>query len=144
MIFRSSEIYRNPESIKHYKTVKVVGLEALERDCPLCRPGWVDQDVCDLNLNHFMIVDNQAPYDVWDMRPVRRHKMLVAKRHILSVSDMNRDEVSEMIRAIKTYTDAGFFIFLKPRNLDIMSVHHWHMHFIETENKKLKVDVTYS
>src|SRR3990167_7791088 len=87
------------------------------------------------NLKHFWIVDNVFGYDMWDSSGVVEHIMLVPKRHIESISQLNSNENQEFIDNLGLYEKKGYSIYARSHSNSRKSVAHQHTHFIKTDNK---------
>lgn len=120
----------------HYRATKKVMKKAT--GCGFC--AFDDDDkkneiVEDYEL--FWLVKNIFPYDIWDDQGVTDHLMLVPKRHIDSVGDMNDKELLEHSRILGVYDKLGYSIYARSSGNVIKSVVHQHTHLIKLDGKEM-------
>lgn len=100
--------------------------------CPFCN----NQVEIVENAKYFLVVKNGFPYDFWEFMNVLDHLMVIPKRHILSIAELNDKERSEWVSLVADYESHGYNIYLREKENTTKSVPHQHTHLIKTSNKK--------
>jgi ATP adenylyltransferase len=89
------------------------------------------------DYEYFWLVKNIFPYDIWDDQGVVDHLMLVPKKHIDSIGDMDEKELLEYSKILAVYDKAGYSIYARSSSNVIKSVAHQHTHFIKLDGKEM-------
>lgn len=106
-------------------------------DCTFCTFKKNDQQVLKEH-RYFLEVENIFPYSLWDSSRVTEHAMLVPKRHVTSLSQLNADEAKQYVALISKKEEQGYDIFSRGHNSNMKSVPHQHTHLIKTNGRKIK------
>jgi len=120
----------------HYRAVKKTRTKS--SGCGFC--GFDDEDKKDeliKSFKHFWLVKNIFPYDFWDDQGVSDHMLLVPRRHIDSVGDMNDEESVEYAKILGTYDKLGYSIYARSSGNVIKSVVHQHTHLLKLDGKEI-------
>lgn len=80
-----------------------------------------------------LIIRNRFPYSHWDMFNVVDHIMLIPKRHLVSLTELNEAEKLEYIRVLGEYEDQGYSIYARSFDSGMRTVGHQHTHLIKTD-----------
>ena len=118
-----------------YRAIKKIA--KANTGCGFC--GF-DSDKKDEVLKHyeyFWLVKNIFPYDIWDDQGVIDHLMLIPKRHIDSIGDMDNKELLEHSKIIGIYDQLGYSIYARSSSNIIKSVAHQHTHLIKLDGKEM-------
>lgn len=100
---------------------------------------------CDLEKNrreivseskHAFVIRNDFKYDLWELRRVVDHLMIIPRRHVRSLSELSAEERSDIMEFMAEYASQGYDVYA--RSVD--SVHrtvplHQHTHLIKTNGK---------
>jgi ATP adenylyltransferase len=127
-------------------------LKKIEEDgvCPFCVPYLKKYHTEPIlkTTKYWTLTYNQNPYD-----GSKIHLLLIAKRHIIKLSDINKDESIDLINLIKwsekKYKIPGGTFLMRFGDTDYTgsSVCHLHAHIISggkrIKDKELKVRVAY-
>ena len=106
--------------------------------CRFC--GFQDQSRKDEileNHKYFWLVKNIFPYHIWDDQNIEDHIMLVPKRHIISIGDMNDDELLEYSKVIGKYDKLGYSVYARSAQNTLKSIPHQHSHLLKLDNKEI-------
>jgi diadenosine tetraphosphate (Ap4A) HIT family hydrolase len=85
----------------------------------------------------FWLVENIFPYDIWDDQGVSSHVMLVPKRHVESLGDLNPEELVEYSGLLGEYDKLGYSIYARSFKNVSKSVPHQHTHLIKLDGKEI-------
>lgn len=88
-------------------------------------------------FEHFRLAHNQFGYDIWEGCKVREQYMIVPKRHLLSMNEMNRDERAEYIDLICAYESEGYSLYTRSPDNITKSVPHLHTHLLKLDKKRI-------
>lgn len=86
---------------------------------------------------YFWLVNNIFSYDIWDDQGVIDHLMLVPKRHVDSLGDMNDEELLEYSKILGAYDKLGYSIYARSSGNVIKSVLHQHTHLLKLDGKEI-------
>lgn len=106
--------------------------------CQFCEFTEKSQQTIAHKKTH-LIIKNIFGYDIWDDNDVVDHLMIVPKRHIVSISEMNKNEQTEYIQTISQYEKKGYSVYARaPQNIS-KSIVHQHTHLIKLGEKRKKI-----
>lgn len=97
--------------------------------CALCEHAF---NAIIAQTDHFLILDNIAPYDWWDRQHVDTHYLLIPKTHVMHFHEFSGDALSEYMELITLYEKSGFSIYSRAQQNTIRSEAHLHTHLIKT------------
>ena len=80
-----------------------------------------------------LVAENRTFYDVWEMRKVTDHLMVIPKRHVHTLSELNDKESLSIMKLIAKYEEQGYNVYARGAHNTQRSVHHQHTHLIKTE-----------
>lgn len=102
--------------------------------CHFCHPGTETEAlVHDGKLAY--IIPNRTFYDQWELRKVTDHLMIIPRRHVASLGDLDTAERNEIIDLIAEYEARGYEIYARSPSSTTRSQAHQHTHLIKAENK---------
>ncbi len=85
---------------------------------------------------HAYVIDNRTHYDQWEMSRVTDHLLLIPKRHVLHLHELNQAERTAIINIIAEYEGLkGYEIYARSPHSRTRSVAHQHTHLIKTNHK---------
>lgn len=105
--------------------------------CNFCGFDDLKKDEVIKEYKYFWLVKNIFPYDIWDDQGVTDHLMLIPKRHIKSIGDMNDAELLEHSKILGIYEDLGYSIYARASSNVVKSVVHQHTHLLKLDNKEI-------
>ena len=121
----------------HYrKTRKVYTGFPKPEVCNFCDPETLANAVYE--TEHAYIVPNRVFYDVWELRDVADHLLVVPKRHVKSLSQLNTPERAAIMDVISDYEGRDYNIYARSVDSKQRSVAHQHTHLIKTTEAKRK------
>ena len=129
-------MYRTRKRIRQYnprRTRKQLNLGT--KACPFC--VLPDKQIVETGKS-MLVIKNIFPYQFWDFMKVTEHLMVVPKRHVDSISQLNRDEKHELIEVLADYQGRGFNMYGREKGNVIKSVPHQHTHLLKCDSKTAK------
>lgn len=106
-------------------------------ECQFCGPEMSGRQLSD-RLQHAWLVKNRTFYDIWEMQDVEDHLMVIPKRHVTQLSELNTDERLEIMQVLADYEVMGYNIYARGVASNRRSQHHQHTHLIKIKNKTPK------
>lgn len=85
------------------------------------------------------VVPNLTKYDLWELYEVTDHLLLVPKRHVIHLNELDDKEKLEFINTLSKYEADGYSIYSRSSGSNTRSVDHLHTHLIKTSNKQLRL-----
>ena len=117
--------YHNRKAWKQYKSFPTATA------CPFCDPKERHERII-LENQHAYVIDNRVHYSQWELRAVTDHLMVIPKKHVGSLAELDAAEQAGVIALIARYESQSYDVFARsPRSLS-RSVHHQHTHLIKT------------
>ncbi|HVW23341.1 MAG TPA: HIT domain-containing protein [Candidatus Saccharimonadales bacterium] len=107
--------------------------------CPFC-PGGSHEPALH-ETKHHMIVPNYIPYDVWEMRRVTDHLMIIPKRHVRSLGELTDEEQLDHIQLMAEYETKGYNVYARGVASHQRTIEHQHTHLIKTSDKQAHVQI---
>ena len=81
-------------------------------------------------FEHFVLVENLFPYQIWDGFEVEKHLLLIPKRFTETISDFSQTERKEYFEILSKYEAQGFSIYARAAQNARKTVKHQHTHLI--------------
>ena len=131
-------MHAGPSSRKRssHKTY-VTHLSTNDKACIFCDFSLKDAQVLHA-YQHFWLVKNIFPYDIWDDNDVVGHMMIVPKRHVVSLSELRSPESTELFTIIASREKDGYSLYARaPQNI-AKSILHQHTHLIKLGKTRKK------
>lgn len=107
------------------------------KKCDFCTFSTNDKQIIK-GYEYFWVVRNIFGYDIWDSYKVKKHLMIVPKRHVRDLGEFSLNETTEYMRLVKTYEKQGYSSFTRSYQAGSRSVAHSHTHLIKTGGKPLR------
>lgn len=85
---------------------------------------------------HARIVPNRVFYDLWELRRVIDHLMIIPKRHVRSLQELTEAERLDVMALMAEYEAAGYNVYARALSSKQRSVAHQHTHLIKTVDKQ--------
>ena len=123
------QMYHLPRTYKRYKQ----GLRPTTI-CPFCDPAEIDYRLQE-QTEHAYIMPNKVVYDVWEHHRVLDHLLLIPKRHVGVMNELNDAELLDIARLMAKYEAAGYSVYARSNINPRRSVKHQHTHLIKIAAK---------
>ena len=106
-----------------------------DTDCIFCHPKTANITE---NSQYFYVIENIFPYSIWDFYRLKKHLMLVPKRHVAGLSDLDEAEAKAGMKLLQKYEQAGFNIYARHPKSPVKTIVHQHTHLIKPTGKEQK------
>lgn len=103
--------------------------------CPFCDHARIKERIV-AETEHAFIVPNRTFYDLWEFRDVTDHLLVLPKRHVRSLADLNDAEKLDIMIIIGDYESRNYNVYARSIDSIQRSVPHQHTHLIKTTDKK--------
>jgi diadenosine tetraphosphate (Ap4A) HIT family hydrolase len=129
--------------VHHYrKTIKVYRARKDPHNCPFCLPETLAKAVYE--DKHVYVLHNLTKYDLWELFDVQEHLLVVPKRHVEALTQLDAEERTSLINVIADYESRGYSIYARGVGFVNRSVNHQHTHLIKTSNRRPKLAVFFT
>jgi len=108
--------------------------------CPFCDPAEIDYRLIE-QTDHAYVVPNQTSYDIWEHHKVLEHLMVIPKRHVGHLGELNDTELLDVMRLIAKYEVKGYSVYARGTTSPRRSVKHQHTHLIKIDTKLPRVSL---
>ncbi len=126
-------MYRTRKNTKAYKPAsQKKKLEAGIKACPFCNPKA--REIVEQGKFSY-VTKNTYGYQYWEFMGVADHLMIVPKRHVEGLSDLNSAERNEIMDTISRFEAKGYNVYAREKNNPVKSVPHQHTHLLKTDNR---------
>ena len=85
---------------------------------------------------HAFIVPNRVFYDLWELRTVTNHLLVIPKRHVRSLSELTKAERLDIMNVLADYEGNDYNVYARAVNSLQRSVAHQHTHLIKTGTRQ--------
>ena len=119
------------------KARKIYNKRRSFEDCPFCGRALKEKGLIEFKYSY--IVPNLTKYDFWELYDVVDHLLLLPKRHVQHLNELNDSEKLEIISKIAEYEANGYSVYARSQDFNARSEEHQHTHLIKTTNKKMKM-----
>ncbi|HEX4662651.1 MAG TPA: HIT domain-containing protein [Candidatus Saccharimonadales bacterium] len=103
--------------------------------CPFCDHQQIKDRVV-AETEHAFIVPNRVFYDLWEFRSVTDHLLVLPKRHVRSLGDLNDAEKLDIMNILGEYESKNYNVYARSVDSVQRSVPHQHTHLIKTTDRK--------
>ena len=100
--------------------------------CPFCAPETLANAL--VTTDAYYIVPNLTKYDLWESHDVEHHLMIIPRRHVESLADLDNHEMLEIMKKIADYEHNGYSVYARGVGFSMRSVKHQHTHLIKASN----------
>jgi diadenosine tetraphosphate (Ap4A) HIT family hydrolase len=104
-------------------------------DCNFCEFSK-DSDQVIAESPNFWIVKNIFGYDIWDNMDVIDHLMIVPKKHMTSLAELDVTQLQEYSQLLAKYEAEGYSFYARASTNKAKSVAHQHTHLLKLGNKQ--------
>lgn len=120
----------------HYrKTRQKYKSHAPAQTCDFCDPKRQAAQVI-AETKHAFVIDNRTHYDQWEMSRVLDHLLVVPKRHVLHLNELQAAERADIMDILADYEGTKHYeIYARSPISATRSVAHQHTHLIKTDHK---------
>lgn len=105
-------------------------------DCSFCDTDLAPRAV--RTTEHAYIIPNRVPYDLWEMREVTDHLMIVPRLHAESLAVLSQEAKLDIMLLLAEYEQKGYNIYARATTSTVRSVPHQHTHLIRTGHKRAR------
>lgn len=91
---------------------------------------------------HALVIPNRVSYDVWEMRDVVDHLMIVPRLHVENLAALSDAAKLDVMQLIGEYEQKGYNIYARATTSTVRSVPHQHTHLIKTGHKHARATLT--
>lgn len=109
------------------------------KSCPFCDYAEPNQIVKSTKYSY--IVPIKHKYDIWENHSVLDHLLVIPKRHVKSLTNLNNDEKLDAINLYSEYEKQGYNIYGRGKGAVRRTVEHQHTHLIKLDPKQPKMSV---
>lgn len=119
----------------HYrKTRKVYSSYPKPQHCDFCDMAKTPNRIVETS-QHAWVIRNRVSYDVWELRDVTDHLMVVPKRHVSSLAELSDSEKLGIMNIMAQYEAEDYNVYARSARSISRSVEHQHTHLIKTGHK---------
>lgn len=122
-------MFHYPKTLKEYK--KNLG----PASCPFCSEEEIHDRII-AETKHAYIIPNKTSYDLWEVRTVEDHLLVIPKRHVRSLKELNAEERADIMDILADYEDKSYNVYARGKISNVRSVVHQHTHLIKTNQKE--------
>lgn len=102
--------------------------------CDFCNPDDMKPRIV-FESSHCFVIPNRVFYDVWELRDVIDHLMVIPKVHAMTLQELSSEAKLDLINVISKYESEDYNIYARTPNSATRSVVHQHTHLIKTKNE---------
>ena|SRR3989344_6630796 len=104
--------------------------------CAFCEGDLVGRKVAE--TEHAFVVPNRTFYDLWELRTVTDHLLVVPKRHVRSLNELTKKERADIMDVLCDYEAKNYNVYARAKRSKQRSVDHQHTHLIKTHDKQAR------
>ncbi len=104
--------------------------------CVFCETDLAGRKL--LETAHAYVVPNRVFYDLWELREVTDHLLVVPKRHVRSLNELNQKERADIMDILCDYEAQNYNVYARAVQSKQRSVEHQHTHLIKTHDKRAR------
>ncbi len=108
--------------------------------CAFCEDDMAGRKVAENKYAY--VVPNRTFYDLWELRSVTDHLLLLPKRHVRSLSQLTKKEREAVMDMMCEYEGKNYNIYARGINSKQRSIDHQHTHLIKTHDKQARGSLT--
>lgn len=132
-------MYRSRKTTKAYNPNKQRKLNASgSQACPFCE---LDERAVFSDTGTMRVMANKFPYEYWDNHGVIDHLLMVPKRHIESLDELNDAEKLDAISLMAKYEAAGYSVYWRAKSNGERTVPHQHTHLIKVNKVSPRLSI---
>ncbi|HEY5140669.1 MAG TPA: hypothetical protein VIJ25_15350, partial [Methylococcales bacterium] len=119
----------------HYrKTRKAYAAFPKPVHCAFCDPVEMGAKAVQ-ETKYAYVIPNRTFYDLWELREVRDHLLIIPKGHVGSLADISDAAKIDIINLIAQYERTDYNVYARAVTNKHRSIEHQHTHLIKTGNK---------
>lgn len=84
---------------------------------------------------HCFVITNRVFYDVWELRDVTDHLLVIPKEHAMTLQDLSPEARLDIMNVFALYEAQHYNIYARSPASITRSVVHQHTHLIKAENR---------
>ena len=101
--------------------------------CPFCDHIEMKPRIL-YETEHCFVIPNRVSYDIWELRDVLEHLLLIPKQHCKNFGELSADARHEIMDAIASYETNSYNIYARTETNTNRSIPHQHTHLIKTND----------
>lgn len=123
---------------KAHKTYRKLNKTTKQRGiCTFCDPA--NQPNIIYETDHSFILPNRTPYNIWELHNVIDHLLVMPKRHVHSLSELDEVELADIMKILAKYEGDGYNVYARAKGSIRRSVYHQHTHLIKIDPKEPRI-----
>jgi hypothetical protein len=107
--------------------------------CSFCEDDLIGRS--ERMTEHVYVMPNRVSYDVWEMRNVVDHLLVIPRKHVTSLQELSDEAKLDIMNILGEYEAQGYNIYARGFGSGQRSVAHQHTHLIKTHPKKARAVV---
>jgi ATP adenylyltransferase len=125
----------------HYrKTHKIYSGYPKPESCDFCQFERTQAETNTV-FQHCVVLPNRTFYDVWELRDVVDHLLVVPKAHVESLAQLAPAARHEIIDVIANYEAQGYNVYSRAPGSPQKSVLHQHTHLIKIGDRAARASL---
>jgi len=129
---------KSRKEVKAYRRYYRQKASTRREECEFCTmtaaaPQFVTES------KHFKVIRNLFPYSLWDDHAVADHLLLIPKRHIDRLSDLETHEMTEFFLVLGQYEADGYNLYARAPHSIQKSIVHQHTHLLKPAGKRKRL-----
>jgi len=135
--FATLTMWRHPETqraynLDHKQEVEATSVGIASAACRFCNFELGQEGVLEAQPG-FTVVAAKYPYDHWDAREVRDHRMVIPTRHVDGLKELTTEEKLAWFDIVGDYEERGYTSFTRSPESPTKSVDHLHTHLFRID-----------
>jgi diadenosine tetraphosphate (Ap4A) HIT family hydrolase len=127
-------VYRSRSNQKFYEK------RQQKPGCPFCDPAEIDHRLLE-ETEYAYVIPNQPTYEVWEHHKVLDNLMVIPKRHVPNLNELNDDELLNVARIVARYESNGYSVYARANDSPRRTVTHQHTHLIKIDKKSPRLSL---
>lgn len=123
-------MYRKKEKLLVYKNATQT-----QSRCPFCHP---ELELMVERGADFFVIKNKFGFDIWDMREVEDHLMLIPNEHLNDFHEFKSEIRQEYFDLLEKFSKLGYDSFTRSAESQRRTQAHIHTHLIKTKGQPFK------
>lgn len=118
----------------HYrKTRNIYASHPIPTNCNFCDLGEMTPQIV-YESTHCFVIPNRVFYDIWELREVTDHLMVIPKEHAMSLQELMPEARLDIMNVLAKYEAEHYNIYARTPSSVSRSVVHQHTHLIKTKD----------
>lgn len=110
------------------------------KHCSFCEEDMTPRIIRETEYAY--VVPNRVAYDLWEMREVTDHLLIIPKQHVASLSELSPEAQIDIMKLYGEYEDQNFNVYARGRDASARTVAgHQHTHLIRTKQERVRAQL---